>query len=97
MYLSQYFAHYASQSLLTITFQHDVLQCHTVHQQDNWHQGRKKAVWLSVSSDLKEDAARDFADIRAKIPCFSLSDYGYTKITEKSGCIFVTYRRVTYT
>jgi P-loop containing NTP hydrolase pore-1 len=63
-------------------------------QQDNWQQGRKKAVWLSVSSDLKHDAARDFADIRAKIPCFALSEYGYTKLTEKSGCIFVTYRRV---
>jgi P-loop containing NTP hydrolase pore-1 len=26
---------------------------------DNWAQGRQKAVWLSVSADLKNDAERD--------------------------------------
>jgi hypothetical protein len=32
---------------------------------ENYLQGRKKALWLSVSNDLKYDAQRDFSDIGA--------------------------------
>lgn len=29
---------------------------------ENWLQGRKKSLWVSMSSDLKVDAARDLSD-----------------------------------
>ena len=32
---------------------------------ENYLHGRKKALWLSVSNDLKYDAQRDFSDIGA--------------------------------
>ena len=32
---------------------------------DNWNQGRQKAIWLSVSNDLRQDAKRDLSDIGA--------------------------------
>ncbi|CAK9179676.1 unnamed protein product [Ilex paraguariensis] len=32
---------------------------------ENWHQGRRKALWISVGSDLKFDARRDLDDIGA--------------------------------
>ncbi|KAI9161515.1 hypothetical protein LWI28_018189 [Acer negundo] len=33
---------------------------------ENWHHGRKKALWISVGSDLKFDARRDLDDVGAK-------------------------------
>ena len=33
---------------------------------ENFLQGRKKAVWVSVSNDLKYDSERDLKDIGAK-------------------------------
>jgi len=33
---------------------------------ENWQQGRHKAVWVSVGSDLKYDARRDLDDVGAK-------------------------------
>ena len=32
---------------------------------DNWNQGRKRHLWVSVSADLMQDAIRDLADIGA--------------------------------
>ncbi|MCI08742.1 strawberry notch-like protein, partial [Trifolium medium] len=32
---------------------------------ENWHHGRKKALWISVGSDLKFDARRDLDDMGA--------------------------------
>ena len=32
---------------------------------DNWLNGRKKAIWLSVSNDLRHDSLRDLGDIGA--------------------------------
>ncbi len=41
---------------------------------ENYLWGRKKALWLSVSNDLKFDAQRDFSDIGAnKIQVHSLN------------------------
>ena len=40
---------------------------------ENWLQGRKKALWVSVSSDLKYDSERDLSDIGAKIPVMPLN------------------------
>ncbi|XP_065892542.1 protein strawberry notch homolog 1-like isoform X2 [Dysidea avara] len=64
----------------------------------NYLEGRKKAVWLSVSNDLKYDAIRDLRDIGAKkIAIHSLNKFHYGKISGKrngrvkKGIIFATY------
>lgn len=62
---------------------------------ENFLQGRKKALWVSVSADLKEDAIRDLRDIGArKIGVNALNKMKYGKIkTEdfKDGVLFSTY------
>lgn len=41
---------------------------------ENYLKGRKKAIWVSVSNDLKYDTERDLNDIGAgKIDVYSLS------------------------
>lgn len=59
---------------------------------ENYLCGRKKSIWLSVSTDLKFDAERDLKDIGAKIPVFFLSKFPYgRRINEDHGVIFTTY------
>jgi len=65
---------------------------------ENYLLGRKKALWLSVSNDLKYDAERDFADIGAgRVQVHSLNKLKYSKISSKQnakikkGVIFSTY------
>ncbi|XP_050408900.1 protein strawberry notch homolog 1 [Patella vulgata] len=65
---------------------------------ENYLQGRKRAIWLSVSNDLKVDAERDLRDIGAgKIEVYSLNKLRYAKISGKEngsikkGVIFTTY------
>ncbi|XP_048257118.1 protein strawberry notch homolog 1-like [Haliotis rufescens] len=65
---------------------------------ENYLQGRKRALWLSVSNDLKVDAERDLRDIGAgKIDVHPLNKFKYAKITSKEngsvkkGVIFSTY------
>lgn len=65
---------------------------------ENYLLGRKKALWLSVSNDLKYDAQRDFSDINAsKIHVHALNKLKYSKISSKQnskikkGVIFSTY------
>ncbi|XP_065831305.1 protein strawberry notch homolog 1-like isoform X2 [Oscarella lobularis] len=65
---------------------------------ENYLQKRKKAVWFSVSNDLRYDAIRDLRDIGAtKIDVHSLNKFKYGKISGKSnnsvkkGVIFSTY------
>ncbi len=49
-----------------------------MHSFDNWKQERKKAVWLSISSDLIFDARRDLKDISAEnVPVELLSKVRY--------------------
>lgn len=41
---------------------------------ENYQKGRKKALWISVSNDLRYDAERDFSDIGAgKINVYPLN------------------------
>ena len=48
---------------------------------DNYLKGRKRAVWVSVSNDLKYDAERDLKDIGAEhIDVTFLSKMKYAKI-----------------
>ncbi|RCV35324.1 hypothetical protein SETIT_7G231900v2 [Setaria italica] len=64
---------------------------------ENWQQGRHKAVWVSVGSDLKYDAQRDLDDVGAKcVQVHPLNKLPYSKLDSKAigiknGVIFVTY------
>ncbi|OXA51863.1 Protein strawberry notch 1 [Folsomia candida] len=62
---------------------------------ENWLNGRKKSLWISVSADLKEDSTRDLKDIgAAKIEVQALSSFKYEKIRPdkfKNGVLFMTY------
>ncbi|XP_077995470.1 protein strawberry notch homolog 1-like [Glandiceps talaboti] len=65
---------------------------------ENYLLGRKRSLWLSVSNDLKYDAARDLKDIGASnIAVNSLNKFKYAKISSKEngsvkkGVIFATY------
>ncbi|KAL5731294.1 udp-glycosyltransferase [Ranunculus cassubicifolius] len=64
---------------------------------ENWQHGRRKALWISVGSDLKFDARRDLDDVGAKcVEVHALNKLPYTKLDSKSvgvmeGVIFLTY------
>ena len=68
---------------------------------ENFLNGRKKSIWLSVSPDLKHDAERDLKDIGAScIPVFYLSKFQYGKRLDRQtidhktadrGVMFLTY------
>lgn len=65
---------------------------------ENFLLGRRRALWLSVSNDLRFDAERDLRDIGAtKIDVHPLNKFKYHKITSKrngsckKGVIFATY------
>jgi len=59
---------------------------------ENFLNGRRKSIWLSVSTDLKLDAERDLKDIGAKIPVYLLGKFTYgRRINVDSGVIFTTY------
>merc|ERR1719347_2457943 len=65
---------------------------------ENYLKGRKRAIWVSVSNDLKYDAERDLKDIGAdKVEVFFLSKMKYAKINSavnnnvKKGVLFATY------
>ncbi|KAE9590500.1 hypothetical protein Lal_00023309 [Lupinus albus] len=64
---------------------------------ENWHHGRRKALWISVGSDLKFDARRDLDDIGATcVKVHALNKLPYSKLDSKSvgvkeGVIFLTY------
>ncbi|XP_030377772.1 protein strawberry notch homolog 1 [Scaptodrosophila lebanonensis] len=65
---------------------------------ENYLWGRTRALWISVSSDLKFDAERDFQDIGAHaIQVVTLNKFKYSRISSaeneyfKQGVIFCTY------
>ncbi|KAL3700029.1 hypothetical protein R1sor_018051 [Riccia sorocarpa] len=64
---------------------------------ENWQQGRRKALWLSVGSDLKFDARRDLDDIGATcVEVHALNKLPYGKLDSKQvgvreGVLFLTY------
>ncbi|CAI9087968.1 OLC1v1022187C2 [Oldenlandia corymbosa var. corymbosa] len=64
---------------------------------ENWHHMRRKALWISVGSDLKFDARRDLDDVGAScIEVHALNKLPYSKLDSKSvgireGVIFLTY------
>nr|XP_013002204.1 protein strawberry notch homolog 2 isoform X4 [Cavia porcellus] len=59
---------------------------------ENYVRGRKKALWFSVSNDLKYDAERDLRDIEAPgIAVHALSKIKYGDNTTSEGVLFATY------
>ncbi|KAA3452504.1 protein strawberry notch-like [Gossypium australe] len=64
---------------------------------ENWHHARRKAIWISVGSDLKFDARRDLDDVGAAcIEVHALNKLPYSKLDSKSvginqGVVFLTY------
>ncbi|XP_050990520.1 protein strawberry notch homolog 2a isoform X1 [Labeo rohita] len=59
---------------------------------ENFLKGRKKALWFSVSNDLKYDAERDLKDIEApNIPVFALNKIKYGDTATSEGVLFATY------
>ena len=65
---------------------------------DNYLKGRKRAIWVSVSNDLKYDAERDLKDIGADhVDVHFLSKMKYAKINSsingniKKGVMYATY------
>ncbi|XP_041448266.1 protein strawberry notch homolog 1 isoform X2 [Drosophila obscura] len=64
---------------------------------NNYLKGRKRALWISVSNDLKFDAERDLQDIGAKIKVVALNKLKYCRIDSeengrfRKGVIFCTY------
>ncbi|XP_035277493.1 protein strawberry notch homolog 2a [Anguilla anguilla] len=59
---------------------------------ENYLKGRRKALWFSVSNDLKYDAERDLRDIEApNIPVHALNKIKYGDTTTSEGVLFATY------
>ncbi|KAF7658376.1 hypothetical protein LDENG_00013770 [Lucifuga dentata] len=59
---------------------------------ENYLKGRKKALWFSISNDLKFDAERDFKDIDApSIPVHALNKIKYGDTATSEGVLFATY------
>ncbi|XP_062280542.1 si:ch73-63e15.2 isoform X3 [Scomber scombrus] len=59
---------------------------------ENYLKGRKKALWFSISNDLKFDAERDLKDIEAPtIPVHALNKIKYGDTATSEGVLFATY------
>ncbi|XP_028258834.1 strawberry notch homolog 2b isoform X3 [Parambassis ranga] len=59
---------------------------------ENYLKGRKKALWFSISNDLKFDAQRDLKDIDApNIPVHALNKIKYGDTATSEGVLFATY------
>ncbi|XP_074301676.1 protein FORGETTER 1-like isoform X1 [Silene latifolia] len=64
---------------------------------ENWQHGRRKALWISIGSDLKFDARRDLDDVgAASVQVHALNKLPYGKLDSRSvgikeGVVFLTY------
>ena len=59
---------------------------------DNWNQGRRRILWLSVNNDLIESARRDIHDLGVELPLAQLNNFPVSEeIPVKEGVIFCTY------
>ncbi|XP_010777025.1 si:ch73-63e15.2 [Notothenia coriiceps] len=59
---------------------------------ENYNKGRKKALWFSISNDLKFDAERDLKDINASfLPVHALNKIKYGDTATSEGVLFATY------
>lgn len=60
---------------------------------DNWNQGRRRALWLSVNNDLMPSTKRDLRDIgAAHIPLARINDYQADEdIKLREGVLFASF------
>jgi P-loop containing NTP hydrolase pore-1/C-terminal domain on Strawberry notch homologue len=59
---------------------------------DNWNQGRRRILWLSVNNDLIESARRDIHDLGVELPLAQLNNFHVNDdIPLKEGVVFCTY------
>ncbi|XP_062868520.1 si:ch73-63e15.2 [Trichomycterus rosablanca] len=58
---------------------------------ENYLKERKKALWFSVSNDLKYDSERDLHDIGANIQVHALNKIKYGDTATSEGVLFATY------
>lgn len=59
---------------------------------DNWFQGRKRAIWFSVSKDLHVAAQDDLDALGLNIPLVRINEYAaHEDITLPEGIIFCSY------
>lgn len=59
---------------------------------DNWNQGRRRILWLSVNNDLIESARRDIHDLGVELPLAQLNNFPVSEeVPVKEGVIFCTY------
>ena len=61
---------------------------------ENIQNGRTKAIWLSVSSDLVVDTRRDMTDvgISSSYTLLNIKDLAYKPIKDQRAVLFGTYR-----
>lgn len=66
---------------------------------DNWNQGRKKSLWVSVSQDLQVDAERDMSEkegigVLDEVPVKNLGEFKYGQPIEHEGVLYLTYHQL---
>lgn len=58
---------------------------------DNWNQGRRKILWLSLKPGLIKQAQRDLDWVEAPIKAKLLNDWGFGEPIDHEGVVFGTY------
>jgi hypothetical protein len=59
---------------------------------DNWNQGRRRILWLSVNNDLLPSTERDLKALGGKVPLSIINDHPAAgKIAFKDGVLFSSY------
>jgi predicted RNA methylase len=58
---------------------------------DNWNQGRRKILWLSLKPGLIRQAQRDLDWVEAPIKAKMLNDWGFDEPVDHEGVVFATY------
>ncbi len=58
---------------------------------DNWNQGRRRALWLSVNYDLVSSTDRDLRALGGEVPLHAMNELGYEPLEVGDGVLFSSY------
>jgi hypothetical protein len=58
---------------------------------DNWNQGRRRALWLSVNYDLVSSTERDLAALGGPVPLHTMNEQDYRPLEVGDGVLFSSY------
>ncbi len=58
---------------------------------DNWEQGRRRALWLSVNYDLVSSTARDLTALGGDVPLHAMNEQSYEPLEIGDGVLFSSY------